>query len=68
MEKSSLLTAVSKLAMFGERAGFSLERMIQLLNTGVSVHTLLQLIAQRLDDDARKPVAAPTCSSSRWIM
>lgn len=67
MEKSPLLTAVSKLVMFGEQAGFSLEQMIQLLNTGVSVETLLELIAQRLDNDVREPIAAPT-SSYRWMI
>jgi hypothetical protein len=62
MENPSLQTAINKLAIFGERAGFSVEQMIQILNSGVSVETLLQLIASNLE--MKKP-AAP---SSRWIM
>jgi hypothetical protein len=60
MEKPSTAQAVYKLAVAGEQAGFSLEEMIQLLNAGVSVETLLHLIELRLSE------AAP--SSSNWIM
>ena len=68
MERPSILTAVSKLAIAGEQAGFSLEEMIQFLNGGLSVEILLQLIAQRLpDDDGRKPEAGLD-RSSQWVM
>jgi len=48
MEKPSLLTAVGKLAIAGEQAGFKIEQMIELLNEGLSVETLLDLIYWRL--------------------
>ena len=63
MENPSLQTAINKLAIFGERAGFGVEQMIQILNAGISMDTLLQLIASNLE--VKKP-AAP--SSPRWIM
>jgi uncharacterized protein YoaH (UPF0181 family) len=63
MENPSLQTAVNKLAIFGEQAGFSVEQIIQILNAGISMDTLLQLIASNLE--VKKP-AAP--SSPRWIM
>ena len=63
MEKPSTTHAIYKLAVAGEQAGFSLEEMIQLLNAGVSVETLLHLIELRLSK------AAPSgASSSGWIM
>jgi hypothetical protein len=46
----------------GERAGFTIEQMIELLNTGASVETLLTLIEWRLCSPAVVP------SSSRWTM
>jgi hypothetical protein len=61
MENPSLQTAVNKLAIFGERAGLSVADMIQILNAGISVETLLQLIASNLE--MKKPAG-----SSRWIM
>ena len=45
MESPSLVLAISKLAVAGERAGFTLEEMIELLDDGLSVATLLELIA-----------------------
>ncbi len=66
MERPSLLRAIGKLAIAGEQAGFSLEQMIELLNEGLSVETLLDLISWRLED-VRKPITPPTCSSG-WIM
>ena len=42
------VNAIRKLAIVGEQAGFSLDQMIQLLNSGMSVVTLLDLIAWRL--------------------
>ena len=65
MENPSLLRAVGKLAIAGEQAGFTLEQMIELLNEGVSVETLLELISWRLEE-ARTPIASPARPSG-WI-
>jgi len=48
MATATLAPAVYKLAMAAERAGFSLEDMIGMLQAGVSVETLLTLIEVRL--------------------
>jgi hypothetical protein len=61
MEKPLLFTAINKLAIYGERAGFTVEQMIQMLNAGVSMETLLQLIASNLEMET-------AASPSRWIM
>ena len=45
----SRVNAVWKLANAGERAGLSLEQMIELLNSGMSVVALLDLITWLLD-------------------
>ena len=42
--KQSLTRAVGKLAVAGEQAGFTLEQMIQLLNDGLTVEALLDII------------------------
>jgi hypothetical protein len=44
-----LVQAIRKLALAGEQAGLSIEEMIELLGTGVSVDTLLNLICCRLE-------------------
>ena len=49
MMSQSRVNAIRKLAAAGEHAGFSLEQMIQLLNSGLSVVALLDLINWRLD-------------------
>ena len=67
MERPSLLVAVRKLAMAGERAGFSLEEMIGILNAGNSVEALLRLIARRLEVEEREREVDPV-PSSHWIM
>jgi hypothetical protein len=67
MEKPSLLTAVGKLAIAGEQAGFSIEQMIELLNEGLSVETLLDLISWRLQTIQEEATAPPACSSG-WIV
>lgn len=48
-ENKVLTGAIRKLALAGEKAGFSVEEMIELLNTGVSIDTLLNLICLRLE-------------------
>ena len=66
LENPSLLRAVGKLAIAGEQAGFSLEQMIELLDGGLSVVTLLDLISWRLKE-VGKPTAPPTHSSC-WVV
>jgi hypothetical protein len=48
MEQPAMATAVEKLVLAGEQAGFSVEQMIQLLQTGATVETLLSMIELRL--------------------
>ena len=55
MENTSLALAVSKLAAAGEQAGFTLEQMIDLLDHGLEVETLLELICWRLNPSAMPP-------------
>ncbi len=62
MEEPPLMTAIAKLVLAGEQAGFTVEQMIQLLQTGASVEALRNLIELCLF-----PHVA-TLSSSRWVM
>jgi hypothetical protein len=48
ISKPSIASSVYKLALAGEQAGFALEQMIDMLNTGITVATLLGLIEARL--------------------
>ncbi len=48
LDDPSLVSAIDKLAIAGERAGFTVEQLIRLLNAGISVDALLRIIAQRL--------------------
>jgi len=48
MDDPSLISAIDKLAIAGERAGFTVEQLIRLLNAGLTVDGLLQIIAARL--------------------
>jgi hypothetical protein len=63
MENSSLVSAIEKLAIAGEQAGFTVEQMIQLLNDGLTVETLLDLISRR----HRMPNAMTPASSAHWV-
>jgi hypothetical protein len=66
-DPSLLLTAINRLAMAGELAGFSVEHMIALLNGGTTVETLLDLIDQQLAaQDREGPLYA--ARSSPWVM
>jgi hypothetical protein len=56
------MTAIEKLVRAGEQAGFSVEQMIQMLQTGVDIETLLQMIERRLSPPSAKQ------RSSRWVM
>jgi hypothetical protein len=49
MARAALMNAISKLAIAGEQAGFSIEQMTDLLGAGLTVETLLDLIAWRLE-------------------
>ena len=62
MEKPTLVVAISKLAVAGEQAGFTLEEMIELLDGGLSLEMLLELIPRRLQ--GRNPSALRTPYSS----
>jgi hypothetical protein len=61
MENPSLVRAISKLAAAGEQAGFTLEQMIELLDRGLEVETLLDLICMRL-------CGVPSACTSNWVM
>ena len=58
MERESIVIAISKLAVAGEQAGFSLEQMIQLLDSGLTVESLIELIAWRFEHG--KPMSVPS--------
>lgn len=58
--------AVEKFARAGEPAGLSVEDMIRILNAGVSVETVLDLIERSLQ--ATREESRVSCRSSRWIM
>ena len=66
MATASLIKAVGKLAVAGEEAGLSVEQMIEMLNGGVSVETLIELISRRLDllQASKRSVVTAT----RWMM
>jgi hypothetical protein len=66
MENPSLVLAISKLAAAGEQAGFTLEQMIDLLDHGLEVETLLELICLRLHPAALRP--AQDISRYRWVV
>jgi hypothetical protein len=63
MQQPVLARAIERLARMGEQAGIAVEDMIQILNAGVSVETLLDLIERRLQGTGED-----THRSSRWIM
>jgi hypothetical protein len=65
MENPSLVLAISKLAAAGEQAGFTLEQMIELLDSGLEVETLLELIGLRLYGSRSACVRS---SASNWVM
>jgi hypothetical protein len=65
MDKATLVSGIAKLAKLGERAGFSVEQMIQLLNSGLSIEVLVDLISWRLE---QPKLMAPVSCSSCWVM
>jgi len=54
LQRPSTAQTVYKLAIAGEQAGFNLEQMIQMLDAGITVETLLQLIEWRLGELAAR--------------
>ena len=58
MDNPSLVTAIGKLAIAGEPAGFSVEQMIGFLNDGLTVETLLDLISWRLGQSHQGPATS----------
>ena len=47
-----LSSAIERLARAGEQAGFSVEEMIEMLNAGVSIGALLDMISYSLSHEA----------------
>jgi hypothetical protein len=68
MATPSVAASVFKLALAGEQAGFSIEQMIELLNAGVSVGSLLTLIERNFSHAPLLSGEPDHVSSSRWIM
>ena len=66
MTKPSVAATVYKLALAGEQAGFTLEEMIAMLNTGITVQTLLGLIEVRLASRQWREMPAQDCSR-HWV-
>lgn len=65
--ESPLYSAICKLAIAGERAGFTVEQMIGLLNAGLPVERLVDMIEERLSPQ-NYSMPVPQMSSSRWVM
>jgi hypothetical protein len=65
MPKDTLERAVCKLAIAGEQAGYSVEQMIDFLNSGLTVEGLLDLIALRLE---KLPQCCAPSPPSGWIV
>ncbi len=68
MATSPLLSAIGKLAIAGEQAGFTVEQMIGLLNAGIDIETLVHMITERLSLQGSTPPLESRLSSCRWIM
>ena len=71
-QNAVLIRAIRKLALAGERAGFTVEEMIELLNTGITIETLLNLICLRLEVNERKLPSpeipeAQSKGSEKWL-
>lgn len=60
--EQQLETIVEKFVRAGQQAGFTVEQMIRLLQTGVEVETLLQMIERRLSPLSTEP------RPSLWVM
>jgi len=67
VENPLVLGAVGKLLDAGEKAGFSADEMIRLLNSSLGTENLLELISRRLGGGELEP-KPDTAHSSRWIV
>lgn len=65
MDKATLVSGISKLAVVGQKAGFSVEQMIGFLNAGIDPEGLIDLIAWRLEQTKPLP---PVVSASDWLV
>ena len=65
MATPSVAASVFKLAVAGEQAGFTVEQMIEFLNAGITMETLLNLIEWKLPSAQINP---SEFRSSRWVM
>lgn len=65
MDKATLVSGIAKLAVAGQQAGLTLEQMIGLLNAGLGVEGLIDLIAWRLEQPKPRP---PVASGSAWVV
>jgi hypothetical protein len=63
VQQPTQVRAVERLAVAGEKAGFSVEDMIRMLNAGVSVEPLLDII-----DRSLQAPREGTGRTSRWII
>ena len=66
MDEQVPVDLIRKLAEAGARAGFSFEDMVALLNSGITVARLLELIESRLNSSSAQP--KHQMSSKHWIM
>ena len=58
--EEGLVEALAMLALIGQRSGFTLQQMLDLLESGHSVATLLEII------DLRLAYSKPAQSSGTW--
>lgn len=65
MDKPTLVSGIAKLASAGQQAGFTLEQMIGLLNAGLGVEGLVDLIAWRLEQPQPQ---GPLSPGSTWVI
>lgn len=66
MEDELKVAAIYKLALAGERAGYSVDEMIEMLRDGLSVENLLYLIERQLR--LKDMTHAAETFSSTWVM
>jgi len=59
MENATIRRTICKIAVAGERAGFTVEQMIELLNNGLDVPTLVSMIEWKLNYTAQPIPALP---------
>ncbi len=65
MKRATPIAAIANLAAAVGETGFSLDHMMELLNAGLSVESLIKLIAWRLE---RRREPRPLAASSCWTM